>query len=281
MAVYAIGDIQGCYDELLRALDRVHFDPVGDRLWCVGDLVNRGPKSLEVLRFVRDLGDAAVCVLGNHDLHLLALAAGNRKHEDDHSLQAILDAPDRDELLCWLRYRPLAHLDQDLDFLMVHAGLPPQWDVATTVASAREVEQVLRGDGHVDYFMQMYGNKPALWDPALEGIARWRFITNCLTRLRFCEPDGHLALKEKGPPGSQQTGRIPWFEHPERATRDQRIVFGHWSTLGFRAEHNAWALDTGCLWGGTLTLLRLDRQPPAPFGLPCAGQQDPAQFAHQ
>lgn len=279
MAVFAVGDIQGCYDELRLALDAAQFDPAGDRLWCVGDLVNRGPKSLAVLRFISGLGDRAVCVLGNHDLHLLALAAGNTKHEDEHSLRQVLEAPDREELLGWLQHRPLAHRDDDLGFLMVHAGIPPQWDVATTLACAREVEAVLRGDDHAEFFMHMYGNKPNVWDPALRGMDRWRFITNCLTRLRYCEPDGRVALKEKGPPGSQRAGRLPWFEHPQRATRHQRIVFGHWSTLGYRAEHNVWALDTGCLWGGSLTLLRLDLAPPRVHSTQCSGWQDPGRFA--
>jgi bis(5'-nucleosyl)-tetraphosphatase (symmetrical) len=279
VAVFAVGDIQGCYDELRQALDAVAFDPAKDQLWCVGDLVNRGPKSLETLRFVRGLGSAAICVLGNHDLHLLALAAGNARHENEDSLKAVLDAPDRDELLHWLRYRPLAHHDPALDWLMVHAGLPPQWDLDTTLSCAREVEAVLRGDGHRDYFLQMYGNKPNRWDPALHGMERWRFITNCLTRLRFCGPDGRLTLKEKGPPGSQKAGRLPWFEHPQRVSRDQRIVFGHWSTLGYAARHNVWALDTGCLWGGALTLLRLDEAPPQPHSTRCPGFQDPVRFA--
>jgi len=280
LAVYAIGDIQGCYDELRRALDDAGFEPGHDRLWCVGDLVNRGPRSLEVLRFMRGLGDAAVCVLGNHDLHLLAIAAGNQHKHDDHgSLAAVLAAPDRDELLHWLRHRPLLHYDPALAFLMVHAGLPPQWDLDTASACAREVEEVLRGSGHVDYFVHMYGNKPDRWDPALAGMDRWRFITNCLTRLRFCEPDGRLALKEKGPPGSQARGRMPWFAHPERASHAQRIVFGHWSTLGYLAGHNVWALDTGCLWGGALTMLRLDQPAPAAHSTPCPGWQDPARFA--
>jgi bis(5'-nucleosyl)-tetraphosphatase (symmetrical) len=232
-----------------------------------------------VLRFVRNLGEVAVCVLGNHDLHLLALAAGNQKHKGEGSLTAVLGAPDREELLHWLRHRPLIHHDPSLDFLMVHAGLPPQWDLSTAIACAREVEEVLRGEQHVDYFMQMYGNKPDRWDPALAGMARWRFITNCLTRLRYCEADGRLALKEKGRPGSQARGRTAWFEHPQRASRAQRIVFGHWSTLGYFAEYNVWALDTGCLWGGALTVLRLDQTPPAAHSTPCSGWQDPARFA--
>jgi bis(5'-nucleosyl)-tetraphosphatase (symmetrical) len=279
MATFAIGDIQGCYDELRRALDRVGFEPEHDRLWCVGDLVNRGPKSLEVLRFFHGLGDSTVCVLGNHDLHLLALHAGNRKHGEEPILDAVMAAPDRDELLDWLRHRPLLHTDPRLGFSMLHAGLPPQWDMPTATACAREVETVLRGDGHHDYFMQMYGNQPKRWDPTLSGMDRWRFITNCLTRLRYCERDGTLALKEKGPPGTQQSGRIPWFEHPERASRSHRIVCGHWSTLGYRAQDNVWALDTGCLWGGSLTLLRLDNGQPEHHTLPCPGWQSPAAFA--
>ena len=279
MAVFAVGDIQGCYDELRRALDSVGFDPAQDLLWCVGDLVNRGPKSLQVLRFFHQLGDAAICVLGNHDLHLLALVAGNEKHKDESSLDAVMTASDRDELLHWLRHRPLIHYDPALDFLMVHAGLPPQWDLATALACGREVEAVLRGADHVDYFMHMYGNKPDLWDPALSGMPRWRFITNCLTRLRYCDGGGRLTLKEKGPPGSQARGRIPWFEHPARATRAQRIVFGHWSTLGYLARDNVWALDTGCLWGGALTLLRLDETPPARHAIACNSWQNPSRFA--
>lgn len=279
MAVYAVGDIQGCYDELRRALDALDFDPAVDRLWCVGDLVNRGPKSLEVLRYVRALGDAAVCVLGNHDLHLLAISAGAGKLKAEDSLDAVLTAPDREELLDWLRHRPLIHYDAGLDFLMVHAGLPPQWDLETTLACGREVETVLRSERQADYFSHMYGNKPDLWDPSLSGMERWRFTTNCLTRLRYCDREGRLALKEKGPPGSQPWGLMPWFEHPLRATRSQRVVFGHWSTLGYVARHNVWALDTGCLWGGTLTILRLDQDPPVRRSLPCAGWQDPKAFA--
>jgi bis(5'-nucleosyl)-tetraphosphatase (symmetrical) len=279
LAVYAVGDIQGCYDELRQSLDDAGFEPGRDDLWCVGDLVSRGPDSVAVLRFIRDLGDKAVCVLGNHDLHLLALAAGNQKHEGENGLNAVLQAPDREDLLYWLRHRPLLHYDAGLDFLMVHAGLPPQWDLETARACANEVEGALRGEAHIGYFMQMYGNKPDRWDPTLVGMERWRYITNCLTRLRFCDADGRLALKEKGPPGSQAEGRIPWFAHPERATREQRIIFGHWSTLGYLASHNVWALDTGCVWGGAMTVLRLDLSPPQPFSSPCAGQQDPARFA--
>jgi len=278
MPVYAFGDIQGCHDELQALLELLRFDPAADRLWFVGDLVNRGPKSLEVLRFVKGLGDAAVTVLGNHDLHLLALAAGNDKHKDEASLDPVLHAPDRDELLHWLRHRPLLHTDPALDFTMIHAGLSPDWDLATASACARELEAALQGDEHLAYFLDMYGNKPDHWDPALSGQERLRFITNCFTRLRYLNSDGSLALKEKGPPGSQQGGRLPWFEHPARLTRNTRILFGHWSTLGYVNSHNVWALDTGCLWGGTLTALRIDLPEPRPLHMPCTAQQDPRRY---
>jgi bis(5'-nucleosyl)-tetraphosphatase (symmetrical) len=279
VATFAVGDIQGCYDALREGLDHVGFDPARDQLWSVGDLVNRGPQSLEVLRFFTTLGDSARCVLGNHDLHLLALHAGNRRQGEDASLADILQAPDREELLHWLRHRPLLHRDDSLGFAMIHAGLPPQWDMDTAQACAREVEAVLAGDDHRAFFHEMYGNKPNRWDPSLAGMARWRYITNCLTRLRFCEPDGALALKEKGPPGSQKPGRVPWYAFPGRASAGQRLVFGHWSTLGYLAQDNVWALDSGCLWGGTLTLLRLDGEAPVAQHVPCQRVQDPARFA--
>jgi bis(5'-nucleosyl)-tetraphosphatase (symmetrical) len=278
MAVYAVGDIQGCYDELVQLLDLVKFEPAADQLWLVGDLVNRGPKSLETLRFVKQLDNAAVTVLGNHDLHLLALAAGNQKHRDESSLDAVLRAPDRDELLHWLRHRPLLHSDPALGFHMIHAGLSPDWDMTTAKACARELEAALRGDQRLAFLLDMYGNKPDRWDPQLQGQDRLRFITNCFTRMRYLEPDGRLALKDKGPPGSQQGGRLPWFEHPARLTRNERILFGHWSTLGYVASHNVWALDSGCLWGGALTALRIDLPQPRPVHLPCQGQQDPRRY---
>ncbi len=280
MAVYAVGDIQGCFDELRMALDEVAFDPAADRLWFVGDLVNRGPKSLETLRFVRGLGDAAISVLGNHDLHLLAIASGNLKKAGKDTLGEVLEAPDREELLHWLRHCPLIHYDQHLDFALLHAGLPPQWSIAEAVGYAREVEAVLQSSDHIEYFDEMYGNKPKSWSEAHQGMQRYRFITNCFTRLRFCTADGILALKEKGPPGTQaKPEALPWFEHPHRASRDTRIVFGHWSTLGYLAQHNVWALDSGCLWGGDLTMLRIDTDEPDPIHLPCEGAQDPNRFA--
>ena len=279
MAIYAIGDIQGCYDELRALLDQLQFDPASDRIWLVGDLVNRGPQSLETLRFVHSLGERAVCVLGNHDLHLLALASGNQRFKDSDDLNQVLEAPDRDELIHWLRHRPLLHHDAGLDFCMIHAGLPPQWDLATATACAREVEQVLRGPEHGYFFERMYGNMPNHWSGELEGMERWRFITNCFTRLRFVSRKGKLKLKLKGSPGSQKKKYMPWFLHHHRRTRNQRIVFGHWSTLGYQSVANVWGLDTGCLWGGKLTALRLDVADPYPVQYECPGRQNPADFS--
>ncbi|NEV62051.1 symmetrical bis(5'-nucleosyl)-tetraphosphatase [Thiorhodococcus minor] len=276
MPSYAIGDIQGCHTELRRLLDQLAFDPKRDRLWLVGDLVNRGPHSLEVLRLVRDLGDAATVVLGNHDLHLLAVAAGNNKHAKKSTLEAVLEAPDRDELLDWLRHRPVLHHDDTLALTMIHAGLPPQWDLAQARECARELESALRGADYRAFLQEMYGNQPSLWSPHLRGVERLRFITNCLTRLRYCEQDGSLALKEKGQLGSQRPGRLPWFQMPGRLSRDDRIIFGHWSTLGFWAGENVWAIDSGCLWGGALTALRLDETPLRAVQLDCPGELEPS-----
>lgn len=271
MATYAIGDIQGCYDDLRRLLDRLAFDPLRDKLWLVGDLVNRGPDSVQVLRFVKGLGQQAVTVLGNHDLHLLAVVAGNPRHARKSNLHGVLEAPDRDELMHWLRHRPLLHRDTKLGFTLVHAGLPPQWDIAQALACASELEEVLRGPNHREYLHSMYGNEPGRWSDDLSGVERLRFITNCLTRLRYCDAEGNLALKEKGAPGTQPAPWMPWFAVPRRASRDERIVFGHWSTLGYFARHNVWALDSGCLWGGGLTAIRLRSTGPSePVTVGCA-----------
>ncbi|WP_295402175.1 symmetrical bis(5'-nucleosyl)-tetraphosphatase [uncultured Thiocystis sp.] len=277
MPTYAIGDIQGCYLELRALLDRLAFDPLTDRLWFVGDLVNRGPDSLDVLRFVHALGEGAVVVLGNHDLHLLALAAGNTKHAKKSTLDAVLKAPDRDELLHWLRHRPLLHHDPERNLILIHAGLPPQWDLADARARAGELEAALQGDDYCDFLLAMYGDQPDRWSPELTGMERLRFITNCLTRLRFCAADGTLALKEKGDIGRQAAGLIPWFQVPDRKTRHARIIFGHWSTLGYREEDNVWAIDSGCLWGGALTAIQLDNMPWMPIQLNCKGYLAPGQ----
>lgn len=278
MATYAIGDIQGCHDELARLLDRLAFDPATDRLWSVGDLVNRGPKSLEVLRFFKQLGACSVVVLGNHDLHLLALAAGNQRHANDSTLDAILQAPDRDELLDWLRRRPLFYRSKKKNVALVHAGLPPQWDCTQAASLAGEVEAALRDPGHAEFLQGLYGNEPSRWRDDLRGMDRLRFIVNCLTRLRYCDAEGTLLLKEKGPPGSQSDGALPWFEVPGRRSREERIIFGHWSTLGYRAEDNLWAIDSGCLWGGELTALRVRRKKPIErIALDCPGQLSPGE----
>lgn len=271
MAIYAIGDLQGCYDALMRLLEKIRFDPGEDRLWFAGDLVNRGKQSLQTLRFVRQLGSRAVTVLGNHDLHLLAISEGNLKHQGrDGSLDPILSAFDRDELLHWLRHRPVMHHNEKRGYSLIHAGLPPQWDVRTAMQRAAELEQVLRSDDAHEFFMHMYGNEPSSWSKELTGMARLRFITNCFTRLRFCDARGKLALAEKGAPGSQKNGVMPWFEISNRASRHDRILFGHWSTLGYRRAGNVWALDSGCIWGGKLTALKLRKhKPPKPIQVDC------------
>jgi bis(5'-nucleosyl)-tetraphosphatase (symmetrical) len=275
MAVYAIGDIQGCYDELLELLATLRFERQRDRLWFVGDLVNRGPKSLETLRFVRGLGPAAVTVLGNHDLHLLAAAHGIRPDNiDDDTLEPILAASDRDELIDWLRRLPLLHYDAELGYLMVHAGLPPQWDLALAQRCAGEIEAVLRGDRLESFLARMYGNKPKQWSGELDGWDRLRFIVNCFTRMRFCDRNGRLELKSSGPPGSQPEGYYPWYEVPGRASRDMNIIFGHWSTLRAPDIPGVYAIDSGCLWGGQLTALRIDTRPER-IELPCRGWLKP------
>jgi len=277
MAVYAIGDVQGCYRELLQLLKKIGYSPDRDRLWFAGDLVNRGPESLQTLRFVKGLGDGATVVLGNHDLHLLAMSQGNLKHADkDHTLDDILQAPDRDELLQWLRQQPLMHHCKERNFSMIHAGLPPQWDLQQALACAAEVEAVLRSDQLQAFCMEMYGNQPERWSESLQGMERLRFITNCFTRLRYCDPEGSLLLKVKQAPARQDPACQPWFTLPQRASQGERIVFGHWSTLGYHVSHNTWCLDTGCLWGGQLTALQIRREkPPRETHVECAGHRQP------
>lgn len=259
MAIYAIGDVQGCYDTLSRLLDLLRFDPPEDCLWFAGDLVNRGPQSLQTLRFVRGLGPAALSVLGNHDLHLLALANGGRKGKRD-SLEQVLAAPDRDELLDWLRRQPLLHESPDGDSALLHAGLPPQWDISQARACAREAESVLRGDRYAELLRDMYGDQPDRWNEALSGTPRLRFIINCYTRLRYCDGAGRADFKPKGAPGTQAGGLLPWFAVPGRRSAGTRLIFGHWSTLGRISwpEYRVEGLDTGAVWGGKLTALRLD-----------------------
>jgi len=273
MAIYVIGDIQGCFDELEGLLDKISFNPHHDRLWCAGDLVNRGHQSLETLRFLHKLN--AVTVLGNHDLHLLASAhiPKYRKHKD--TLDQVMHAADGPELLEWLRHQPLLHHDQDAGYTMIHAGLPPQWDLDTARRCAAEVEKTLRGKHHLEFLGEMYGNHPNLWSESLKGWDRLRFITNCLTRMRFCDTNGRLALEFKGPPGEQPKHLKPWFEWPQRKSRGMKILFGHWSTLGAYDGQGVHALDTGCLWGGALTALRLDAHEPERIEYDCPGVRKP------
>lgn len=275
MALYAIGDIQGCDAELGALLKAVEFSADRDRLWFVGDLVNRGPESLLALRRIRALGDAATVVLGNHDLHLLAVAFGSARLRSDDTLEEILGAPDRDALLEWLLNRPLMHEDRALDLCLLHAGLAPQWDIATARRCAREFEQALRLNPR-RVFDHMYGDQPDRWDDSLAGAERLRFIVNCFTRLRYVEGTGRLALRAKGNPRKPQAkSLIPWFEAAEALWHGPRVVFGHWSTLGFFADSNVVSLDTGCVWGGSLTALRLDVPDAKPVQVACRAPREP------
>ncbi len=276
MAIFAIGDLQGCYQELRRLLEEISFDPATDRLWFTGDLVSRGSESLQCLRFVSSLGDAAVSVLGNHDLHFLALAEQeppNRNNEPmDSDLRKILDADDARALLHWLRHRPLAHHENGI--LLIHAGLPPQWDANLALQLAREAETVLRGPGYREFFQNMYGDLPDCWNPGLSGHERMRFIINCLTRLRYCDAQGRLLLEHKESPAGLSDSIMPWFQVPGRASHGSRIVFGHWSTLGLFEEDGAQCLDSGCVWGGQLSALRMDKPEPA-VSVQCPAYQAP------
>lgn len=274
MTVYAIGDLQGCLDQFQALLEKIAFDPQRDRLWLAGDLVSRGPKSLETLRYVRDLGDAAVAVLGNHDLNLLAVAEGKGRNKSKDRIEPVLKAPDRDELLHWLRHQSLLHYDPHLNYAMVHAGLAPQWRLEDALACAREVEDCLRGPDHVQLLTNMYGSQPDLWREELSGWERLRFSINCFTRLRYCTADGRLELSAKGAPGSQQPGLYPWFQVPKRKSAKVRIVFGHWSTLGVHIGDNVFGMDSGCVWGGHLSALRLDPEH-AVVRVDCPSHQTP------
>ncbi len=261
MAVWAIGDLQGCYDPTRRLLDAIRFDPAQDRLWFCGDLVNRGGESIETLRLVHSLRENVVSVLGNHDLSLLAIA--ERREEDQRKvnadLQGVLFAHDRDVLLDWLRTCPLLHVDRALGWMMLHAGLAPRWTTQLAQKHAGEIEHKLRSGGYRKLLRNMYGDRPA-WSPNLAGPDRDRAIINIFTRMRYCAPKGRIAFEEKGPPGTQQPGLYPWYEVPGRAERDLKIVCGHWSTLGLFIGHGVHAIDTGAVWGGKLTALQLDAE---------------------
>lgn len=264
MATWAIGDLQGCYDATCRLLDAIAFDPARDHLWFCGDLVNRGGQSLQTLRLIKSLDIHSEVVLGNHDLSLLAISL--RREQDqarvNPDLRAILFAPDRDELLEWLRQRRLIHVDRHLGWAMVHAGLAPRWSVEDALRHADEVHRRLHGKRHARLLSGMYGNKPDTFHARLNGADRLRAIINVFTRMRFCSPRGTLDFGIKGPPGSQKPGTYPWFSVPGHAERGMKIVFGHWSTLGLHISGGMHGIDTGCVWGGKLTALALDSDTP-------------------
>ena len=261
MAIWAIGDLQGCYGPTRRLLDRIGFEPATDTLWFCGDLVNRGGESLETLRLVYSLREHCHVVLGNHDLSLLAIAERDESQQKrvNPDLRSILFAPDRDELLDWLRGRPLLHADRELGWMMIHAGLAPGWTTQTAQKHAQEVERRLQGKGRKKLLRNMYGDRPA-WSNGLRGVDRERAIINVFTRMRYCTPRGRIAFDEKGAPGTQAPGLYPWYSVPGRAERDLKIACGHWSTLGLFIGHGVHALDTGAVWGGKLTALQLDSE---------------------
>ncbi|HVY64583.1 MAG TPA: symmetrical bis(5'-nucleosyl)-tetraphosphatase [Gammaproteobacteria bacterium] len=258
MATYAIGDIQGCAAEFDALLRKLRFRPSRDTLWLVGDLVNRGPDSLAVLRRVIGLGRSAIAVLGNHDLHLLATVAGRRELSPADTFHDVLEAPDADRLIDWLRHRPLLHYDAAARRVLVHAGIPPVWSLRDARTHAREIETLLRGRRWRAALRTMYGNEPTAFSPKLGREQRRRFTINALTRMRYCDRRGHLDLRNSGPPGTQDEDLLPWFDVPDRKARDVRIVFGHWAALGLLRRADVIALDTGCAWGNRLTAVRLD-----------------------
>jgi bis(5'-nucleosyl)-tetraphosphatase (symmetrical) len=273
MATYAIGDLQGCFQPLQRLLDRLEFDPSRDRAWFVGDLVNRGPDSLACLRFVKSLGDAAVAVLGNHDLHLICVAEGIQRTRPRDTLDEVLAAPDRKELLEWLRHRPLFHVEGA--HAMVHAGLLPQWSVSRAAELARETEATLRGPGYRSFLERMYGDQPDSWNESLEGIDRLRVVVNAMTRLRVCDRDGRMVLRFKGEPGEARDAWTPWFDAPGRKSADHVMVCGHWSALGLEIRPDLLSLDSGCVWGRCLTAVRLEDRRVFQAGCPPgAGTED-------
>jgi bis(5'-nucleosyl)-tetraphosphatase (symmetrical) len=275
MAIYWIGDIQGCDAPLGQFMDQVGFSASRDRLYVLGDLVNRGPASLQVLRRLKQLGNSVQCVLGNHDLHLLALNAGARKPSKSDTLHEVLTATDKDDLLHWLSHQALALYQEEV--LMVHAGVLPQWSLQETLGLANEIEDVLRGKDAQDFLMQMYGNEPDLWRDELNGVPRLRCALNAFTRLRFCSPLGQMEFETKEGTAKAPVGYMPWFEVPDRKTRHITIAFGHWSTLGAVNRSDVWALDTGCVWGGCLTGLQRNRPTDAPvrIEIECPSYQKP------
>ncbi len=256
MAIYAIGDIQGCYDSFMKLLDKLHFNPDKDTLWIAGDLVNRGNDSLATLRFLKGLGSSAICVLGNHDISLLAIHYGIRK--SNPTLDPILKAHDRDELINWLRHRPLLHVNEEYKTCMAHAGIPPQWKIKKAQKYSLEIQQQLQADTIGSWLPKVYGNKPRKWKKAkTNDLDRHRYIINAFTRMRFLHAKGALNFNYKVSP-HKHTKHIPWYTHPKRKNKDYCILFGHWASLRYHHENNVIALDTGCVWGGQLTAIQVD-----------------------
>ena len=272
MAVYAIGDVQGCFTELEQLLKKIRFNSNSDQLWFVGDLVNRGPQSLETVQFVQSLGNAVKCVLGNHDIHLIACYSGAQTCKPSSSLNQILEHSDADEIIHWFRTIPLLHHDSSLDWTMVHAGMLPQWDLSLAQNCAKEVEKKLQAKGYQEFIANVYGEIPNQWDDNLQGADRWRVIINAFTRLRLCDLDGNMDFAFKGPLGEQDEHLLAWFDVP-RQSENLNIVFGHWSALGLKQTHNLLGLDTGCLWGSFLTAARLDCDIPEIHSIECKAKR--------
>lgn len=266
MATYAIGDLQGCFKQLQHLLELIVFSPSRDKLWFVGDIVNRGPDSLSLLRFISQLGNSATTVLGNHDLHLLLVAEKIVPQRDGDTLQAILNAPDCDQLLYWLRHQRMLHIEDE--YVLVHAGLLPSWPALFALELAQEVEAVLQDNHYADLLLHLYGNQPDQWHDHLKSNDRLRLIVNVLTRLRVCTAAGKMDFSYKGPLETIPEGYFPWFDVPDRQSQKSTIIFGHWSAIRLQLRHNLIALDTGCLWGGQLTAIRLEDR--KIFQVPCA-----------
>lgn len=258
MTTYAVGDIQGCCGNFDQLLEKLKFNPTTDRLWIAGDITNRGPTSLPALRRVMDLGDNATTVIGNHDIHLLSVMCGLRKSSAKDTLDDILDAPDRQDLLDWLRHQPLLHHDEALGYTMVHAGLHPAWNLELARQLASEVEAALRGENYREFLQSVRSDKPTRWKESLEGIERLRFAVNCFTRMRYCRESGKLDLEFKGPPDKAPEKLLPWYAVPERQNTELKIVFGHWASHGESTTTNVFPLDFGCVWGGSLRALALE-----------------------
>lgn len=270
MATYVVGDLQGCFSPLMRLMDQLKFDPAFDRVWFAGDLVSRGPQSLQTLRYAKSLGQSSISVLGNHDISLIAAAHGViTPHK---SLTPLFNAPDFAELLDWVSHRPLLHVDEALNAVMVHAGIPPAWDLETAQNCARDAEIQLQKDDPSQWLTAIYNDKPTEWNPQAKAIERQCYTVNALTRMRYCDAQGRLELKQKQSPetvGASHPELIPWFRHPMRKKITRAIYFGHWSTLGYHHYNNITALDTGCVWGGKITAIRIDSDKKTKYQVTC------------